>query len=42
MLSKDALTAAAVEQEMAKVYSAIGIDYKTYLTKLNVSGITIL
>jgi homoserine kinase len=42
MLSKDEQTAAAVEQEMAKVYSAIGIDYKTYLTKLNVSGITIL
>jgi len=42
MLSKDEKTAAAVEQEMNEVYTAIGIDYKTYLTKLNVSGITTL
>jgi len=42
MLSKDHNTAAAVELEMKKVYSTIGIDYKTYLTKLNASGITIL
>lgn len=40
MLSKDQQTAAAVEQEMKKVYTAIGIDYKTYLTKLNGKGIT--
>lgn len=42
MLSKDEKTAATVEQEMNKVYTTIGIDYKTYLTKLNVSGITII
>ena len=42
MLSKDHNTAAAVELEMKKVYSTIDIDYKTYLTKLNASGITIL
>ena len=42
MLSKDEQTAAAVEQEMKKVYTAIGIDYKTYLTKLNSIGITTL
>lgn len=40
MLSKDEKTAAAVEQEMNKVYTAIGIEYKTYLTKLNMKGIT--
>ena len=40
MLSKDEKTAAAVEQEMKMVYSAIGIEYKTYLTKLNMKGIT--
>ena len=42
MLSKDEKTAAAVEQEMKKVYTTIGIDYKTYLTKLNGKGITTL
>ena len=42
MLSKDEQTAAAVEEEMKKVYTAIGIDYKTYLTKLNSKGITTL
>lgn len=40
MLSKDEKTAAAVEQEMKKVYMAIGIEYKTYMTKLNMKGIT--
>ena len=40
MLSKDEKTAAAVEQEMKKVYTAIGIEYKTYTTKLNMKGIT--
>ena len=42
MLSKDEKTAAAVEQEMKYVYTTIGIDYKTYLTKLNGKGITTL
>jgi homoserine kinase len=42
MLSKDEKTAAAVEQEMKKVYTTIGIDYKTYLTKLNGKGIITL
>lgn len=40
MLSKDEKTAAAVEQEMKKVYTAIGIEFKTYLTKMNGKGIT--
>ena len=40
MLSKEEKTAAAVEQEMKQVYAAIGIDFKTYLTKLNMKGIT--
>lgn len=40
MLSKDEKTAAAVEQEMIEVYTAIGIEYKTYRTKLNGKGIT--
>lgn len=39
MLSKDEKTATAVEQEMIKVYTAIGIEFKTYLTKLNGEGI---
>jgi homoserine kinase len=40
MLSKDEKTASAVEQEMIEVYTAIGIEYKTYRTKLNGKGIT--
>ncbi len=40
MLSKDEKTAATVAQEMKKVYAALGIDFKTYLTKLNMKGIT--
>ena len=42
MLSKDDDTAKAVEQVMKDVYSKIGIDFKTYVTKLNKEGIKII
>lgn len=42
MLSKHKETAEAVEQEMKKVYTRIGIDHKTYVTRLNSKGITTL
>ena len=42
MLSKDDATAKAVEQVMKDVYSKIGIDFKTYVTKLNKEGIKII
>ncbi|NBO48451.1 MAG: homoserine kinase [Chitinophagia bacterium] len=42
MLNKDIATAKAVEQEMKGVYTKIGIDFKTYVTKLNTEGIKII
>lgn len=41
MLSKTQETAEAVELEMKKVYTQIGIENKTYVTKLNTKGITL-
>jgi homoserine kinase len=41
MLSKTQQTAEAVELEMKKVYTQIGIENKTYVTKLNTKGITL-
>jgi homoserine kinase len=38
MLSKDAATAAAVEKEMAAVFTRIGIAYHTHLTTINTEG----
>jgi homoserine kinase len=41
MLSKTRETALDVEKIMQEIYSAIGIDYRTYVTRLNKEGITI-
>ena len=42
MLSKDLKTAEAVEAEMKNIYARIGIEHKTYVTKLNAKGMTII
>ncbi|MFN5421845.1 MAG: homoserine kinase [bacterium] len=42
MLSKDKLTAEAVEQQMKSIYDRIGIEHKTYVTKLNAKGMSII
>lgn len=42
MLSKDKNTAIHVETVMKDVYNRIGIDYKTYVTRLNKEGIKII
>lgn len=42
MLSRDASTAKEVEAEMKLIYTKIGIDFKTYITRLNKEGITII
>lgn len=39
MLSKDAETAKAVEDEMKDVYNRIGLDYQTHLTTINQEGV---
>jgi homoserine kinase len=41
MLSKSQQTALEVEQVMQEIYKEIGIDFRTYVTKLNKKGITI-
>ena len=42
MLSKDEATALAVEQEMKNIYNAIGLDYNTYVTTINHTGVKIV
>lgn len=42
MLNKDNKTALEVENIMIDIYSRIGIDFKTYVTKLNTKGITVI
>jgi homoserine kinase len=42
MLSKTRETASAVETIMQDTYKEIGIDYRTYLTKMNSQGINII
>jgi homoserine kinase len=42
MLNKDKKTALEVENIMKDIYTRIGIDFKTYVTKLNTKGITII
>lgn len=42
MLSKDELTARAVETEMKEVYVRIGIDYHTYVTTINKKGVEVV
>jgi homoserine kinase len=39
MLSEDAQTAKKVEEEMAAVFSALGIEYRTYVTGINPVGV---
>lgn len=39
MLSKDKATAIEVENEMSSIYGKLGIDFKTYVTQLNFTGI---
>ena len=41
MLSKDEATAFAVESVMKNVYNRIGIDYYTYVTKINKEGVRV-
>lgn len=42
MLSENETIARQVEQVMTKVYSAMGIDFKTYVTTINPQGVKIL
>lgn len=42
MLSKDKITAEAVEAVMKEVYERIGIDYNTYVTTINKQGVEII
>jgi homoserine kinase len=42
MLSENEAIAKAVEQVMTDVYTAIGIDFKTYVTTINPLGVKIL
>ena len=39
MLSRDIVTARAVEQEMQAIYNRIGLNYHTYVTTVNAGGI---
>jgi homoserine kinase len=41
MLSKDEATAITVESVMKGVYNRIGIDYNTYVTKINKEGVRV-
>ena len=42
MLSMDEATARNVEQEMHRIYEAIGLDHHTYVTTINQQGISII
>ena len=42
MLSENETIAKQVEQEMIKVYSSIGVEYKTYVTTINPQGVKII
>jgi homoserine kinase len=42
MLNKDQETALIVEDIMKNIYTRVGIEFKTYITKLNTKGITTL
>lgn len=42
MLNKDQKTALIVEEIMKNIYTRVGIEFKTYVTKLNTKGITTL
>ncbi len=42
MLSKDEPTARAVENVMKEIYGRIGLDYHTYVTTINKTGVTVM
>jgi homoserine kinase len=42
MLSENEIIAKQVEQIMADIYAAIGIEYKTYVTTINTGGVKII
>ncbi len=42
MLSKDRPTAVLVENEMKSVYNNIGLDFHSYVTKINMEGVKVL
>ena len=42
MLSKDEPTAIAVENVMKEIYNRIGLDYHTYVTTINQTGVTVI
>ena len=42
MMSKEETTATVVEKIMKEIYEEIGVDYKTYVTKINCEGVKIL
>jgi homoserine kinase len=42
MLNENETIAKQVEQIMAEIYTAIGIEYKTYVTIINAGGVKIL
>lgn len=42
MLSKDKTTATQVENEMKAVYEKIGLDYNSYVTTINMKGVTVV
>ncbi|MEO8961289.1 MAG: homoserine kinase, partial [Ginsengibacter sp.] len=41
MMSKEESTANTVEKIMEEIYEEIGVDYKTYVTKINSGGVRI-
>ena len=41
MLSRDAATAHRVEAEMRMAYTQLGIDYHTYVTTINQTGVSV-
>lgn len=42
MLSKDKVTAIQVENEMKAVYEKIGLEYNSYVTTINMKGVTVV
>ncbi len=42
MLNKDHETAIRIEEIMKEIYEKIGVDYKTYVTSINATGVKIL
>lgn len=42
MLNKDHETAIRIEEIMKEIYEKIGVDYKTYVTSINTTGVKIL